>query len=488
MDDTVSVNLTAPPTKEESGKQASLQIKGPEAGQVMKKVLDKLGDRFDPKSSIVTIEHAASSSNQQKPGPAATLPAFSKHDPAPTQRQAFTPSSAVGYPSYTMGQQQQVPGTTWSTSQHYHGGYTPAGYRQATQAYSLQQSSHVVSRPTIKEVDGVIYEVIYAEKIVPRTEVQYMEKIVPRYEVQYVEKVVEVPEIQYIEELRPIPKVEVREWSIEVPYVDVEVVHVPKKVVQEHVQFVKKPEYQDVVQVIEVPKTVYVDRVQEIEQVIERPVMIPKVVQQTRHVEVVKHVPKIEIRQIEKIVQVPVIQEVPKPYIVEVPTQQLVFNDVAVPVVVGQKLVPIMTNDTQEEATVEVKQYVPYIVPVDVYIPRPVQLPLIMGKVDIQGHYVTGISVAHWNGLVNKLNPQMLQDAALAQYLPWLYEQDGTNPAVASPPLVEPIVPASAIGGYNEFMEYLKTLQIPLSITNHQSSAHNPMMSYPNQTSISSAY
>jgi len=275
-------------------------------------------------------------------------------------------------------------------------------------------------------------------------------------EIIYQEKYVEVPEIIIMEKLIEIPQVEVRVSYIEVPVV--EVVETIKPVVQfvENIVQQKKYEMQYIEKVVEVPYPVYVEIPEYYDVEVEQPVYVTKIVQQERAFDVVKEVKKVVKVPVEQVVEVPVRVEVPVPVeeIVEVP--YTTFKDTPWPVVVAQKLVPVLVNECAEETEVEVKQYVPYIVPVDVYVPRAVQLPYIMSQARVQEHVVTGIPVPHWNGLVFRLNTQLMGDAQLKAYAPLLHEADGSSPVAHNPPLVHPMVPVERILGYAEFLEYLK--------------------------------
>jgi len=326
-------------------------------------------------------------------------------------------------------------------------------------------------------VTGVQYYVEYIEKIVPRMEVRMEEKIVPRYEVQYVEKLVEVPEVKYVQVYVEVPHVEVVEKLVVIPQVEVRTSYVEVPVVEELVvqnrvvQTVEVPEYvkrqtvQYVEKIVEIPHVRYDEVYQEYDEVVEQIKYVPKAVVQQRPVEVIKQVRKEVVVPREQVVEVagPRV-EVPVPQMVDVPVPHTTFKDTPWPVVVAQKLVPILINDCVEETEVEVKQYVPYIVPVDVYVPRAVQLPYVMGAAKIEEHVVTGIPVAHWNGLVHRLNPALLAELQLMGYLPVLHEQDGSAPVAHNPPLVHPIVSIDRIRGYTEFLEYLKRLAVPGTI------------------------
>jgi len=252
---------------------------------------------------------------------------------------------------------------------------------------------------------------------------------------------------------------------------------------------------QNVEKIVTVPEIKYVDVVHEVDQVVEEVRYVNKRVEQQRYIDVPRHVPKVVVVPKEKIVQVAKTVQVPKPYVVDVPVPYTTFKDTPWPVVVAQKLIPVLVNECVDEAEVEVKNYVPYIVPIDVYVPRAVQLPYIMGQSQIQAHVVTGVPVSHWNGLVHRLNPQMIQDAILQPYAPLLRETDGSSPVAQNPPLVQPIVSIHEIQGYPNFLEYLRRLAIqgPIYGLSHpsypvqpsvQQDTHNPNYpNYPNYTS-----
>jgi len=223
-----------------------------------------------------------------------------------------------------------------------------------------------------------------------------------------------------------------------------------RRVPQYEYTTVEVPQY--ILKIVGVPR--------EYEQIVEEVVHVPRRVEQARPKEVIVHVRKQVLVPREKIVEVPKAVQVPKPYVVENPVPCTTFRDVPWPVVVAQKLIPVLVNECVEEAEVEVKNYVPYIVPIDVYVPRAVELPYILGQSQIQQHVVTGVPVAHWNGLVYRLNQQMIDDATLHAYAPVLRDTDGSSPVAANPPLVQPIVSVSEIVGYPNFLEYLRRLEV----------------------------
>ncbi|KAH0475919.1 MAG: hypothetical protein KVP17_001769 [Porospora cf. gigantea B] len=200
----------------------------------------------------------------------------------------------------------------------------------------------------------VIEEVI---RHVPRKEIIEVEKRIPKYEVEYVEKIVNVPHVQIVDK------------HVEVPQVQEVVRHVPKR------------------EVIEVQK------------------------------QVIKHVPKVETRFVEKIVEVPgEVIEVPKPYLVEQKVIVPRYVDREVPTVVAQKLIPIVSESATDFIDVELREYNPRLVPVDLFVPRPVNRSLIAsGKKDT--HKVVDVPPAQFNALVKQINPSIRDDKALEDLL-----------------------------------------------------------------------
>lgn len=195
----------------------------------------------------------------------------------------------------------------------------------------------------------VVEEVI---RHVPKREIVEVEKKVPRYDVEWVERIVEVPHVQYIDK------------QVEVPQVQEVVRHVPVR------------------QVVEVPR------------------------------EVVKYVPKVETKIVEKEVEVPgEIVEIPRPYVVENKVVVPRFVDQEVTCVVAQSLHPIICESENDFVDVEMREFNPYLVPVNVMIPRPVARQLIAQK-KREEHKIVDIPVGHFNALLKSVNPT-LGDAEL---------------------------------------------------------------------------
>lgn len=228
----------------------------------------------------------------------------------------------------------------------------------------------------------VIEEVI---RHVPKREVVEIEKRVPRYEYEWVEKIVEVPQIQWVEK------------HVEVPQIQEVVRYVPVK------------------QVVEVPK------------------------------EVVRYIPKIDVKIVEREVEVVgETIEVPKPYLVENKVVVPRYLDKEVPTVVAQRLHPIITESDTDFVDVELKEYNPQLIPVDVYIPRPVTRSLIAAN-KYEEHRVVDVPIAQYNALVKNLNTHLSDKDADAVYVRL---SDGTIPMLHG--LGSSIVPPTS----NEWEKY----------------------------------
>eukprot|EP01057_Protomagalhaensia_wolfi_P001480 Protomagalhaensia_wolfi_Nauph_80__1479@NODE_1897_length_1285_cov_1736_543339_g545_i2_p1_GENE_NODE_1897_length_1285_cov_1736_543339_g545_i2NODE_1897_length_1285_cov_1736_543339_g545_i2_p1_ORF_typecomplete_len318_score63_41IMCp/PF12314_8/0_0014IMCp/PF12314_8/1_6e12IMCp/PF12314_8/1_8e04Phage_hub_GP28/PF11110_8/8_6Phage_hub_GP28/PF11110_8/27_NODE_1897_length_1285_cov_1736_543339_g545_i22021155 len=199
---------------------------------------------------------------------------------------------------------------------------------------------------------------------------------------------------------------------VEVPVVEEVVRTVPKREIIEVEKRVPRIEYEWVERVVEIPQVQYVDKHIEVPQIHEmiRQVPVRQVVDVPR--EVVKYVPKIETKIVEKEVQVPgEIIEIPKPYVVENRVVVPRFQDQDVTCVVAQSLRPVITESESDFVDVEMREYNPYCVPVNVVIPRPVARQLI-AQSKREEHRIVDIPVGHFNALLKSVNPN-LSDAEL---------------------------------------------------------------------------
>jgi len=212
-------------------------------------------------------------------------------------------------------------------------------------------------------------------RYVPKREVVEVEKKVTKYEVSYIDKIVEVPQVRIVD---------------------------------------KYEEYEVVEEVVtHVPKTEFVD--------------VPR--------EFIRYVPKIETRLVEKVVEVfsrDQIIEIRKPYIVDQEAPYPVYKDKDVVCVVAQKMIPVVRESTVEVLDVEVCKYVPQVIPVDVYIPLPVQVPLIPVKKSEDRQFRVQVPVPQYNTLLVNINSHFGGDARLVSELPFQRGEDGNIPLLVA--------------------------------------------------------
>lgn len=238
------------------------------------------------------------------------------------------------------------------------------------------------------------------------------ELMAPRVISEITSKIVEIPQIE-----------EVVKYVKKVQYVEKEK-YVPK-IIKEYVE-----------RIVEVPEVQIIETTEEVEEIHEVISYVPKheVVDVPR--EIIKYVPVVETVIVEKVVQVArkdgKVIEVPQPYLVEKQEKVPVYHDSEVACVVAQKLIPVLTPAPDVELVVELTRYVPQIVPVDVYVPRPVQVPILpVARSDDQVFRVD-IPDPQYNTLLMNLNPHCMSDPNMAGDLPYKKNADNTVSALTS--------------------------------------------------------
>jgi len=245
----------------------------------------------------------------------------------------------------------------------------------------------------ISEIKSQIIEVPVIEETVRhvrKIEVVEVEKKVPKYEIEYVERVVEIPQIKIVEQYEEY------------------------EVVQEVAKYVPKKEF----------------------------VSVPR--------EVIRYEPKIETTFVEKIVEVlsrDQIIEIRKPYTVDQAVPYPVYKDREVSCVVAQKMIPVVRESTVELLDVEVCKFVPQVIPVDVYIPRPVQVPLIPVKKSDDIHSRVEVPAPQFNTLLVNLNSHLSCEERLIVDLPFRLGGDGNIPMLMSDQFNSTVTIASDQGG-----------------------------------------
>eukprot|EP00922_Rhytidocystis_sp_ex-Travisia-forbesii_P024709 GHVS01036264.1.p1 GENE.GHVS01036264.1~~GHVS01036264.1.p1 ORF type:complete len:595 (+),score=71.76 GHVS01036264.1:220-2004(+) len=160
-----------------------------------------------------------------------------------------------------------------------------------------------------------------------------------------------------------------------------------------------------------VPQLSCIDKYEEVEEIHEVIKHVPKyeVVDVPR--QVVKYVPKIVAKIVENIVEVPRGEKIPvmRPQPVDTAFVVPKFTDRNVPVVMSQCIIPEI-EETDEVVEVEVSKYVPYLVPVDVYVPLPVTIPVHQKSGGEQtGHPCPNTDPALLQHLMIEMNPHLQQ-------------------------------------------------------------------------------
>eukprot|EP00914_Ancora_sagittata_P020523 GHVO01040497.1.p1 GENE.GHVO01040497.1~~GHVO01040497.1.p1 ORF type:complete len:454 (+),score=46.44 GHVO01040497.1:114-1475(+) len=197
---------------------------------------------------------------------------------------------------------------------------------------------------------------------------------------------------------------------VEVPVMEEKIVHVPRK--EQVIVETRRPVYQVewVEKIVEVPTIEYITKEIEVPiiQDVIKHVSVKQIVDVAK--EIVRYVPKIETVIIEKEVPIPgEFIEVPKPFLVENKIVVPRFTEVEQPVVVAQSLFPIIhesdpkTNPNDPVIEVEVHEFVPKIVPLDVYIPMAV-MRTAKAKSIWSEHTRVDIPQSHMNELVSRMN------------------------------------------------------------------------------------
>lgn len=231
------------------------------------------------------------------------------------------------------------------------------------------------------------------------------------------------------EDMMPRVVSEIRSQIIEVPTIEEVLKYVSKREFVEVEKRVPKVEFKYVERVVEVPQIRIVDQEEEVIEYREVPKYVSVVDVVRVPQEVVRYVPKIETRTVEKVVEVHnQVIEVKRPYVVDREEPYPVYKDREVSCVVAQKLIPVVSESPDEFLDVEVTKYVPEVIPVDVYVPRPIQVPLVPYKKTNDSHRPVEVPVPQFNTLLINLNAHMNHNSRLINDLPFQKSSDGSVP------------------------------------------------------------
>lgn len=140
--------------------------------------------------------------------------------------------------------------------------------------------------------------------------------------------------------------------------------------------------------------------------------------------EVIKAVKTKEVHQITQEVEVPgevieVVQKIPMKREIHVPK----YEDKSVPVIVSQTHRPRISETGREVIRVEVRQFNPKVIPIDVFIPKPILRPLV-AKERRDFHRIVSVPAAQQNSMVKRLNAHLLTNVEDRQAVEELYVRD----------------------------------------------------------------
>eukprot|EP01071_Lankesteria_metandrocarpae_P007818 Lankesteria_metandrocarpae@DN4792_c0_g1_i1.p1 len=244
------------------------------------------------------------------------------------------------------------------------------------------------------------------------------------------------------------PNAEITVRYVEVPVIQEVIKEVKKEEIVEVEKRVPRYDIEYLEKIVEVPYVEYIDKYVEVEQVHEvtRPVVTRKVIDVPR--EYYSYIPKIVGEKIvEKIIEVPQMVDVPKPYIVPQPVPKAVPVTREVETLVAQTLRPVLVCDESESIEVGVRQYIPKVVCVDVYIPKPIDTPLKpLGKLR-DSHRIVDVPTPQYNSLVQHLNPHLSHPNQLkgaGETMQLRHAMDGSFPVLLPHEKVSVISPKMA--------------------------------------------
>eukprot|EP00382_Lankesteria_abbotti_P001324 CAMPEP_0113846218 /NCGR_PEP_ID=MMETSP0372-20130328/1187_1 /TAXON_ID=340204 /ORGANISM="Lankesteria abbotti" /LENGTH=424 /DNA_ID=CAMNT_0000815341 /DNA_START=1123 /DNA_END=2397 /DNA_ORIENTATION=+ /assembly_acc=CAM_ASM_000359 len=209
--------------------------------------------------------------------------------------------------------------------------------------------SHFVEVPVVRQI-GVrnriieIPEIHVVERVQPKIQIQEVIREVPKVKTVFREKIVEVPQVEIVDKIVHVPQVQ-------------EVIrHVPKTVIHEVVKEVPVEVVKYVEKIVEVPQIEYVEKYVEVPHIRHVVREVPKIEVVEIPVEVVRHVPKREVKKVEKIRHVPgPVQYHDIPYDVAVPHEVFDVVEKIVEVPVDQEvIVEKPVAKTVEGPTIEV--------------------------------------------------------------------------------------------------------------------------------------
>jgi len=219
------------------------------------------------------------------------------------------------------------------------------------------------------------------------------------------------------------PKPEPNVTYVEVPRYEEVIRHVPVKEVREIEKIVPKIIEEWVERVVEVTHIEEVVKHVEVNHIQEVIKHVPIVEVRDRLTEVVRHVPKVEVRKVEKVVEVPGdIIEVPQPYLVEEAMPIAAYEDSEQMLIVAQTVKPVIVEGGKE-VHVDVWEYEPEVIPVDIHVAKFVGQTLVAMGARETTHRVVTVPSTQYNSMLRFLNVHLSE--ADMRALPYLQDGQG---------------------------------------------------------------
>jgi len=231
-----------------------------------------------------------------------------------------------------------------------------------------------------------------------------------------------VSSVVVFEEAETIPEKNIR--YVEVPQYEEVIKHVARKEIREVEKFVPRIVEEWIERIVEVPQMEEVVRHVEVPQIQEVVKHVPKIEIVDRPFEVIKEVARLEINKVEKVVEIGAeVVEVPKAILVEERVEFNVYDDKEAMLVVSQKVKPVIIDGVAKEVVVDVIEYEPEILPVDIHVAKFVDQELVLVGAKETIHRCVTVSAAQYNSMLRYLNVHL--NAKEVANLPYLADHQG---------------------------------------------------------------
>merc|ERR1739838_87732 len=185
-----------------------------------------------------------------------------------------------------------------------------------------------------------------------------------------------------------------------------------EKMPERNIRYVEIPQYEEVVRHVEVPQ---------IQEIIKH---VPKIEIVDRPFEVIKEVSKLQINKVEKVVEIGgEVIEVPKAIPVEEKVAIAVYDDKESMLIVSQKVKPVIIDGAAQEVVVDVIEYEPEVLPVDIHVAKFVDQELVLVGAKETIHRCVVVSAAQYNSMMRYLNVHL--NAEEVANLPYLADHHG---------------------------------------------------------------